>query len=292
MQQRLIQQHLVFKNSFLFFQPVALFSDGFIRIKFYMNENDKNKDMRGADIVIGILFMLLGVGILIVSFQMPLKASYGGVQGVWYVSPALLPIIIGVTIILLSISILIYGIKQGGLDLLKASIAKRKKEAFFNDDTVRMLATLVPLIALVFINMPMIDFPISIAIYLMFTIGVFYSEKMEIIRKGLAVYSIMTALNLIIRVFALNKILDGMFIFTTDILALVELIYLIFFIRKLMFNVDGEKVEMKMRFKKSLRVSWITPLVITAIFRFGLRVPMPKEGFIMNFMYLIYYAIK
>jgi len=78
-----------------------------------MNENDNNKHMRGADIVIGIIFIILGVLILIGAFQMPLKDSYGGVESVWYVSPALMPLIIGVVMILLAVTITMFGIKNG-----------------------------------------------------------------------------------------------------------------------------------------------------------------------------------
>ena len=76
-------------------------------------ENNNNKHMRGADIVIGIIFIILGVLILIGAFQMPLKDSYGGVESVWYVSPALMPLIIGVVMILLAVTITMFGIKNG-----------------------------------------------------------------------------------------------------------------------------------------------------------------------------------
>lgn len=50
---------------------------------------DKNREMRAGDLIIAALFFLLGCFVLILSLQMPLTGSYGGVQSVWYVSPAL-----------------------------------------------------------------------------------------------------------------------------------------------------------------------------------------------------------
>lgn len=256
-----------------------------------MKDNDKNKNMRGADIVISIIFILLGVFILIEAFQMPLSGTYLGVDSAWYVSPALMPIMIGVAMILLAVAILLFAIKQGGWELLKSNLSERKKEPVFNESTVRMLATLIPLFWLVFVHLRMLDFCIAVALYLTYTISVFYFEDYEVIKESLKFYSILMLINLVVRVTGLYIILDNIFVFTTDILAVIELIVLIFYIRKKALKSDNKEVLIK-KFHVALRVSLITPILVASIFRFALRIPMPKEGFIMNFMYLIYYAIK
>lgn len=256
-----------------------------------MDQNDKNKKMRGADIIISALFLILGIFILIGAFQMPLRDSYGGVESVWYVSPALMPIIIGISIILLSLSILFYGIKQGGLEIIKTGLEKRKKEPVLNEDTVRMLATLIPLFWLVFVHLRMLDFCIAVGLYLTFTISVFYFEDFKILKSTLGFYSIILIINLLLRLTSLNVILDNIFIFTTDIIATFELIILIIYIRKKIKKDDNSEALMR-KYKHAINVSIFTPIIVAAIFRFALRIPMPKEGFIMNFMYLIYYAIK
>ncbi len=256
-----------------------------------MDQNDKNKNMRGADIVISILFLILGIFILIGAFQMPLKDSYGGVDSVWYVSPALMPIIIGIAIILLAVAILLYAVKQGGWELLKANYIERKKDPILNESTIRMLATLIPLFSLVFVHLRMLDFCIAVALYLTYTISVFYFEDFKILKDSLGFYSILMVINLLVRITGLNTMLDNLFVFTTDILAVIELIILILYIRKKV-NASDLKDTLIKKYHQALGVSLITPIVIAAVFRFALRIPMPKEGFIMNFMYLIYYAIK
>jgi hypothetical protein len=257
-----------------------------------MEKNDNNKHMRGADIVIGIIFLILGILILIGSFQMPLKDSYGGVESVWYVSPALLPIIIGVVMIMLATTITLYGIKQGGLEILKENKIARKAQPFFTEETLRFLAVLVPLIGLVYLNLRMIDFCIAVALYLSFTIGVFHFNNREVLTSTLKMYSLLMVINLIFRVFNLNIMLDGIFLWFTDILALIELMVLLIYMKKQIKKQDDYEAVLKHKYQQMMRVSIITPLTIAIIFRFGLRVPMPKEGFIMNFMYLIYYAIR
>ena len=61
---------------------------------------DKEK-LRKADIFSGGVIMLFGVWIISQAIQMPMKDSWGGVQNVWYVSPALFPLFVGAMITLL-----------------------------------------------------------------------------------------------------------------------------------------------------------------------------------------------
>ncbi len=61
---------------------------------------DKEK-LRKADVFSGIVFFLFGLWIVYQAFKMPMKDSWGGVMNVWYVSPALMPLFIGFTIMLL-----------------------------------------------------------------------------------------------------------------------------------------------------------------------------------------------
>jgi len=259
-----------------------------------MDNNDKNKNMRGSDIIIAIIFIIFGISTLLGAFTMPLKDSYGGVDSVWYVSPALLPIIISVAMILLAIAILLFGIKEGGLDLIKKQREQRKTEPFCTEPVIRLIGTLVPLIAMVFINLLIYDFCLVIALYLTFTIEVFYLEDMSIMKPVLILYLIMTAINALIYATGLAPIMDNAFFFGSDFVALAELIILFVSIKKyIKKNNNPEVVKNNMtKYYQAMRVSLITPLLAVMVFRFFLRIPMPKEGLIMNFMYLIYYAIR
>jgi len=61
---------------------------------------DKEK-LRKADFFSGIIILLFGAWIVIQAFKMPMKDSWGGVQNVWFVSPALFPLFVGFVIMLL-----------------------------------------------------------------------------------------------------------------------------------------------------------------------------------------------
>ncbi|MFQ3621821.1 MAG: hypothetical protein SNJ78_12860, partial [Spirochaetales bacterium] len=130
---------------------------------------DKTK-LRGADVVTSFLLFAFGLWVLFQAFQMPMKDTYGGVINVWYVSPALFPIFIGVGILLLSVNILVHAIKEGGIRVAKEYL-KTKKTARLSDKGFRFLAILIPLISLVYMNLPRIDFFLSILFFLLFFIS-------------------------------------------------------------------------------------------------------------------------
>ena len=250
---------------------------------------DKNREMRAGDLVIAALFFLLGCFVLILSLQMPLTGSYGGVKSVWYVSPALCPIIIGAMIIFLSISVFIYALKHDGMELLIEKCTARRKEPFFNENTIRFLSVLVPMFGLVYVDLKRMDLLFSVFLYLAFTISVFYIDDSRIRKNTLVVYSICMVLNVILAVVGLENV----FLYSFDIIGLIEAVILIV---TLMINIErsdlGNKQDAKKKVRTACLVGALLPIFIEAVFRFGLRVPMPCEGSMMNLLYLIYYAIR
>ena len=63
-----------------------------------MLEKDK---LRKTDIYSGAAICLFGLWIILQALKMPMKDSWGGVQNVWYVSPAIFPLFVGCMIMLL-----------------------------------------------------------------------------------------------------------------------------------------------------------------------------------------------
>jgi len=250
---------------------------------------DKTK-LRGADIITSILFFLLGIWIISGALKMPLRESYAGVNSVWYVSPALLPLIIGSAIILLSISIFLHALRNGGLESIKGIWANRKNVHLLSDANIRYGSVLVPLFAMVYMNLTRIDFFLSIVLFLAFTITVFHLDNPKIFRTSLYFYTAQMALLLILFLFKIDKLLNSLFIYSMDIIALVLIIVLTIFLRRLMKKED--KVDYARKFKQAMLMTYITPLFIVPIFRFMLRVPLPKEGGIVDLMSLIYYTLR
>ena len=52
----------------------------------------EKEKLRKADIFSGLAIFLFGLFMVLMASEMPMKDSWGGVQNVWYVSPALFPL--------------------------------------------------------------------------------------------------------------------------------------------------------------------------------------------------------
>lgn len=243
--------------------------------------------LRGADFLTGIILVLFGVFVLIMAFQMPMKDSWGGVMNVWFVSPALFPIFIGGGIVLLAVNILINAVRNGGLQSF-LEMVKLKKQGGLSEPGLRFLAILLPLFSLVYMNLPRIDFFISILLFLTFFITVFYLDDMKLLKKLLLVYSIQMGILLVIFVFGIGALLEKISPYIIDVIGLVLFLSLIFIIKRaIRGNPDYGR-----KFQNALIMSFITPLILVPAFRFFLRVPLPKEGGIVDLMYLVYYALR
>ena len=61
----------------------------------------EKEKLRKADVYSGAVICFFGLWIVLQAFKMPMKDSWGGVQNVWYVSPAIFPLFVGCMIMLL-----------------------------------------------------------------------------------------------------------------------------------------------------------------------------------------------
>ncbi|MCX7786904.1 MAG: hypothetical protein N2442_04300 [Spirochaetes bacterium] len=247
---------------------------------------DKTK-LRGADFITSIGLMLFGVWILFQTFKMPMKDTYGGVINVWYVSPALFPLFIGTGIILLAINILIHAIKNGGFQAFKESL-QSKKGIHLTEKGYRFLAILVPLLSLVYMNLPRIDFFLSILLFLLFFITVFYFDDFLLLKKLLGFYSIEMGILLLLFLTGMDTILTKAFRYSLDILALGLITALYIFLR---IQIRGQN-EYTRKLRNAFMISLLTPLILVPTFRFFLRVPLPKEGGIVDLLFILYYAFR
>ena len=247
---------------------------------------DKSK-LRGADFITSLLLIAFGVWILIQAFKMPMKDTYGGVVNVWYVSPALFPLFIGIGIVLLAINILIHAVKTGGYQVFKEFLRSTKR-VHVTEKGYRFLAILVPLLSLVYMNLPRIDFFLSILLFLLFFIPVFYFDDFPLLKKLLAFYSIDLGVLILLFLTGVDQILTRSFYYTLDILSLGLIVTLYVFIR---LSIRGQE-DYRRKLRHALIISILTPLFLVPVFRFFLRVPLPKEGGIVDLLFILYYAIR
>jgi len=246
--------------------------------------------LRGADLITSACFFLLGIWVIAEAFTMPLKDSYAGVDSVWYVSPALMPFIIGFALLVLSTVIFIHALRNGGLESLKNIWRTRARGNFLNDANIRYACVLVPLLSLVYLNLTRVDFFLSIVLYLGFTITVFHLDDPAIMRKTLYVYTAEMLVMFVLAVFRLDKALMGLFNYSLDILAFVFIVVITIVLRSQVKK--SGKPEYSKKFRAALWMTYVTPVFIVPIFRYMLRVPLPREGAIVDLMSLFYYSVR
>ena len=244
---------------------------------------DKQK-LRGADVLTSGLLTLFGIWLIFEGMRMPMTESYGGVQNVWYVAPALFPLIIGGAMILMSVSLLIAAMRLGGWPIFVGFFAQRAKG--LDEKGWRFIGILLPLLSLVFLNIPNMDFLLSNVLFLIYFITVFYIDDLPLLKKATRFYAAGILGLLILHASGLTKALKDFY--AVDLLALGFVIAFIFYIRSKIR--DDKNARRKLR--NSIIISTVIPVLLVAAFRFFLMVPMPVEGGLLDLLYIIRYAFK
>ena len=246
----------------------------------------ETRQLRQADFVTSILLFFFGVWILFEAFQMPMRDTYGGVRNVWYVSPALMPLIVGFGITILSIVLMVHSVRTGGATRFLNSIHAISLRP--SEGHQRFLGVVLALVTFVYFSIPRIDFALSIALFLTYFVPAYYYDSISALRKLSGAYVAIFLLLALLYGTGLAAALNETFEFATDVVALVAIVGLTTYARV----IAGRDTTLRSRFRLGLTVSIVVPLVLTPVFRFALFVPLPHEGGIVQLMQLIYYSLR
>ena len=244
---------------------------------------EKNK-LRKADIFSGSIICLFGLWIISQAAQMPMKDSWGGVQNVWFVSPALFPLFVGAMIMLLGALLIRTAIKEVGFKeigrvinwLSSADMIRFLK----NPANIRFYAITVLFFSLVYVNISRIDFFLCSVLFLVVFISMFYFDEDALLKKLLYFYLAGTVF--FIGDFAVNlpAVLEPTLPFASDWLTLAFIISYCIYSWTLIRSVP----VLRKKYKTSLILAVTVPFLIGPIFKYLLLVPMPKEGLIVAVM--------
>ncbi len=252
------------------------------------------KALRKADFVTSIILLIFGIWELSETFTMPMQDYYGGVESHWYVSPALLPLFIGISLIIFGIILLINSIKCGGAKDFIDGSKKIIDRLFKNTDehisrgTIRFLIIVMALFIFVFINIPRIDFFISIILFLLPFISIFYIDDYAIIKKGSIFFFAGNSFIFLLFLTGVSDALNAIYVYMTDALGLLLFISFIIFLK---LQIKDNK-DYKKKLLISILVTFIVPLILVPIFRYFLLVPLPKEGMLIRTLNSVYYYFK
>jgi hypothetical protein len=247
----------------------------------------EEKKLRQYDFITAVGLILFSVWELVQAFKMPMKESYGGVQSEWYVSPALLPLIVGGGLMLLGSILLINAIRTGGAASFIEAV-KNGGNYKLTESTRRVLTVVLALVTFIYLLIPNVDFFLSIALFLFYISSAFYPDKDDFRRSMTLQYIIGMVILLVLVITGLDDLLLGILSYNIDILALLFLVYLNIYSR-IKAGIAG--VPRKL-IRQVTIISLVVPLILCPLFRYFLLVPLPVEGGIIKLMNLVYYAVR
>lgn len=249
-------------------------------------DNEKVK-LRRSDLFTSIVLFFLGLWIVFEAFKMPIKDSYAGVKNVWYVSPALFPLIIGFALMILSVFLFKVAVNTVGISYLKKGLTELIKFKMEERD-LKFIAILSLFAFYVYLFIPRVDFFVSTALFLMVFISIFYFEDLDLFKRLYRFFITGSLVLLVFFLFKLNRLLDeSIFIYMTD------LVVIAFFILycSYAFILTIKDNRLKLRYRTSIIVAIVVPLLISPIFKYFLKVILPKEGLVIEVMNIIRYSV-
>ena len=251
-----------------------------------MLEIDKR---RKADIFSGIAISLFGLWVISQAMKMPMKDSWGGVQNVWFVSPALFPLFVGSIIVLLGIGLIIMALKTVGLAGMTATLGWLKSIEMVrflkSESMMRFHAVVVLLLSFVFLNIPRVDFFLCSVLFLTAFITMFYFDDAILLLRMLRAYLIGTIVLLLWFLLGVPGLVESSLPYSSDWLVLAfTLVYSLYVLRLTRGN-----PPLRRKYRTGLVLSVVAPFSIGTIFKYFLLVPMPTEGLIVVVMDAIRY---
>lgn len=249
---------------------------------------DKDK-LRKTDIYSGAAIFLFGLWIILQAIKMPMKDSWGGVQNVWYVSPAIFPLFVGCMIMLLGGLLCRTALKTVGFKAFGQTVRWLLSQAlwqFLNSIPVLRFYTIVALfLSFVFLTIPRIDFFLSAFLFLTVFITSFYLDDAILLKKLFFFY--LAGIIVLILYFALglNDPLGRIVPFPADILTICFLVSYSVYAWML---IRGNPLLRK-KYRTAMIVAFVSPLVVGMIFKYFLLVPMPSEGLVVALTDYLWY---
>ena len=249
----------------------------------------EKEKLRKADVYSGIIIFLFGAWIVWQASKMPMKDSWGGVQNVWFVSPALFPLFVGAMIMLLGLLLVRTALKAIGTKAfghtLQWLFSKNLFQFLNTVSNLRFYAIAVLFLSLVYLNISRIDFFLSAVLFLSVFITMFYFDEAELLKKLFFFYLTGTVFFIIYFAIGLDGLLSPVLPFAKDILALGFILGYCLYAWRLIRSSQ----LLRKKYRTGLIVAVVAPLLVGIIFKYFLLVPMPAEGMVVALLDAIWY---
>jgi hypothetical protein len=220
---------------------------------------------------------------------MPMKGSWGGVQNVWFVSPALFPLFVGAMIALLGVLLMRTAIRSvggKGLSQVFRWLLSRDLITYLKTPAVmRFYAVVILFFTFVFLSIPRVDFFLCSVLFLAAFITMFYFDDAALLEKLLTCYIIISVVTLAFFATGLSSRIESTVDYPGDWLTLGGIVAYCGYAGAL---IRGDAVLRK-KYRISLILAVAAPFLIGPVFKYLLLVPMPTEGLVVSIMDAIWY---
>lgn len=240
---------------------------------------DKDK-LRKTDIYSGAAICVFGLWIILQALKMPMKDSWGGVQNVWYVSPAIFPLFVGCMIMLLGALLCRTALKMVGIKTFGQTVRWLMSRAllqFFNAiPNLRFYTIVVLFLSFVFLTIPRIDFFLCAFLFLVVFITAFYFDDAMLLKKLFFFYLAGIIVLLLYFAFGVNDPLSRLVPFPADILTICFIVsYSVY-----AWVLIRSNPTLRKKYRTAMIVAFVSPFFVGLIFKYFLLVPMPSEGLV------------
>ena len=246
-----------------------------------MSDPSDTRKLRQADLWTGLGLVAFALGMLGVTATFPITDSYGGVRNVWYVSPALLPLLIGVSILLMAGMLVRKAVRDLGAEGVRQTL--RLPRARFGSRTQRLLLILGSVCAYVYVFIPVVDFALATAFFLAVFIFGFHLDREASVARNLAS---LIASTIMVGVAAWvtgdgarDAVVDCATAGAVIGIAAVNA-----------WALARQKLPLT-AWRNGLIVAVLTPVLLCPLFKYGLLVPLPYEGTVIGAMDALRYAV-
>ena len=248
--------------------------------------------LRRTDFWTGFGLAACAVAMLVVTSGFPMSGSYGGVHNVWYVSPALFPLIVGFGILGLSLLLVVNAARELGRDGLRQALSWPRGRIGPRGQRFAMIVMAIA--GYVYVMVPAVDFFLATTLLLLVFMAAFHLPDGRGLVPNLLLYLAALVLVALLRWIDPDRLAAAAPILAHVLAHVLDLVVLAGIAGALWVNrrLTAAAPEARRRLRQVLWMVAVTPAVLCVLFRYGLLVPLPHEGLVINLMEAARYALR
>ncbi|GAB5374527.1 MAG: hypothetical protein AcusKO_09890 [Acuticoccus sp.] len=227
--------------------------------------------LRKADAWTGLVLAIVAAAMVGKALTFPLTGTYAGVKNAWYVSPALFPLIVGGMLFILSLGLMVRAFRDHRRLRPGASVLGLSRDALpAHGGHALLIAAL--LAAYIVGLIPRVDFILATALFLLAFIGAYFLTTAPVRILGVAALVLVALAALGVALWGAwpASRSAGQEVADAAVAAVLALTIILFVV--LTRGADRRRV------RPVVGTAIGTALILSAIFKYGLLVPLPREG--------------